>query len=106
MPEGDSYDSPSSQQLASSDSSRPGITPKRMKVDQIRVPESLQHFLPSNIEFDPLFEPRVKDSRDRLYDQFLENEDVSSEFILFCNHLLKQIFGMHGFNERSLRGRL
>lgn len=106
MPEGDSYDSPPSQQFASSDSSRPGITPKRMKVDQIRVPASLQHFLPSNIEFDPLFEPRVKYSRDRCYDQFLENEDVSSEFILFCNHLLKQIFGMHGFNERSLRGRL
>lgn len=106
MPEGDSYDSPSSQRSASSDSSRPGRTPKRMKVDQIRVPESLQHFLPSNIEFDPLFEPRVKDPRDGSYDQFLENEDVSSEFILFCNHLLKQIFGMHGFNERSLRGRL
>lgn len=106
MPEGDSHGSPLSQRSASPDSSRNGRTPKKMKVNQIRVPESLQHFLPHSIEFDPSFEPRTKDPKDRDYDQFLESEDVSSEFILFCNHLLKQIFGMHGFNERSLRGRL
>uniref|UniRef100_A0A1B6KHK2 Nucleoporin Nup188 N-terminal subdomain III domain-containing protein n=1 Tax=Graphocephala atropunctata TaxID=36148 RepID=A0A1B6KHK2_9HEMI len=105
LPEADSDESSTSRRSAS-----PGLSgerfSKKLKVNMTRVPRSLGHFLPTGLEFSQSYEPKKRDRKSIGFDNFSEDEEISSDFILFCNHILKQMFGMHGFDERSLRAAL
>lgn len=79
---------------------------KKLKVHQSNVPQALQHFIPADVKFDPSFEPTGREVKEEELTHLSEDKNDPMGFILFCNHLLKQIFGMHGFDERSMRAGL
>lgn len=102
VPEDSDNESSSSRRSASPDC-RSERHAKKLKINENKMPPSLLHFLPANVQFDPSFEPRNRSNKHPAYDHSFEDEDVPTDFILFCNHMLKQMFGVHGFDDRSLR---
>ncbi|XP_046686266.1 uncharacterized protein LOC124371940 [Homalodisca vitripennis] len=105
LPEADSDESLTSRRSASPSTSNEQFS-KKLKLNTTRGPLSLGHFLPSGLEFDQSFEPRRKGRKNISFQQSTTDEEINPDFILFCNHILKQMFGMHGFDERSLRAGL
>ncbi|KAG8304091.1 hypothetical protein J6590_102681, partial [Homalodisca vitripennis] len=105
LPEADSDESLTSRRSASPSKSNEQFS-KKLKLNTTRGLLSLGHFLPSGLEFDQSFEPRRKGRKNISFQQSTTDEEINPDFILFCNHILKQMFGMHGFDERSLRAGL
>lgn len=102
VPDADSDNECSFQGTTSSDNSYERHS-KKVKTNESNKLKNLKQFLPNTIILDSTFQPNQKPRK------YLGNtdEDVSTDFILFCNHILKQVFGVHGFYERSsLKGGL
>lgn len=103
VPDGDSDNESSSSRISTSSDSRNGRHSKKLKLNESRIPSYLLHFLPPNVQFDTSFEPKSKNNKYLTLYKMSEEEDIPTDFILFCNHMLKQMFGLHRFDDRSLR---